>query len=183
MTSHLIHHLQEGAFDEAVKGVDAIAHTASPFHTRAKDPAELIVPAVQGTVGVLTSALKHGTSVNRIVVTSSCASIFEDLPEPKTFSEADWNEFAIREVETKGADAPIADKYCASKALAERAAWKYWNEHRGEVGWDLVVLNPSFVYGPILHEVDKPEHLNESMRMFYDAAIAGTSSKDVLNWG
>ena len=101
--------------------------------------------------------------------------------DPAAFAEAGLSWEGL--LETKGADAPIADKYCASKALAERAAWKYWNDHRGEVGWDLVVLNPSFVYGPILHEVDKPEHLNESMRMFYDAAIAGTSSKDVLNWG
>jgi hypothetical protein len=28
----------EGAFDEAVKGVDAIEHTASPFHMNADDP-------------------------------------------------------------------------------------------------------------------------------------------------
>ena len=27
-----------GAFDEAVKGVDAIEHTASPFHFKADDP-------------------------------------------------------------------------------------------------------------------------------------------------
>ena len=30
--------LQEGAFDEAVKGVDAIEHTASPFHFKADEP-------------------------------------------------------------------------------------------------------------------------------------------------
>jgi uncharacterized protein YbjT (DUF2867 family) len=29
---------KEGAFDEAVKGVDAVEHTASPFHTRFDDP-------------------------------------------------------------------------------------------------------------------------------------------------
>lgn len=69
--------LQEGAFDEAVKGVDAIEHTASPFHTKGEDPdgkfddcrdpssihgspAEYIVPAVKGTVGILESALKYG---------------------------------------------------------------------------------------------------------------------------
>lgn len=166
-----------------MKGVDAIAHTASPFHTHANDPAEVIVPAVQGTVGILASALKHGTNVKRVVVTSSCGSILEELPEPKTFTEADWNERAIREVETKGAAASAVDKYCASKALAERAAWKYWDEHKDKASWDLVVVNPSYVYGPILHEVDKPEHLNESMRMFYDATVAGTLSKDVLNWG
>jgi hypothetical protein len=29
---------QEGAFDEAVKGIDAIEHTASPAHFNAVDP-------------------------------------------------------------------------------------------------------------------------------------------------
>jgi nucleoside-diphosphate-sugar epimerase len=29
---------KDGAFDEAVKGVDAIAHTASPFHFRVTKP-------------------------------------------------------------------------------------------------------------------------------------------------
>jgi nucleoside-diphosphate-sugar epimerase len=29
---------KEGAFDEAVEGVDAIAHTASPFHFRVNKP-------------------------------------------------------------------------------------------------------------------------------------------------
>lgn len=31
--------MQEGAFDEAVKGVTAIEHTASPYHYDAEDPA------------------------------------------------------------------------------------------------------------------------------------------------
>ena len=30
--------MQQGAFDEAVKGVDAIVHTASPVHIDADDP-------------------------------------------------------------------------------------------------------------------------------------------------
>jgi hypothetical protein len=71
--------LQEGAFDEAVKGVDAIEHMASPFHTNVKEPdgiviimavavrltrhfiSDFILPAVQGTVGMLKSALKNGS--------------------------------------------------------------------------------------------------------------------------
>lgn len=34
----LLRWMQPGAFDETVKGVDAIAHTASPFHFNADDP-------------------------------------------------------------------------------------------------------------------------------------------------
>ncbi|KAK7687131.1 hypothetical protein QCA50_009634 [Cerrena zonata] len=62
---------KEDAFDEVVKGVDAIEHTASPFHFNVSDPQELIRPAVAGTTSVLQSALKFGTSVKRVVVLSS----------------------------------------------------------------------------------------------------------------
>ncbi|KAJ6512297.1 hypothetical protein DFH09DRAFT_877724, partial [Mycena vulgaris] len=48
---------KDGAFDEAVQGVDAIEHTASPFHLNADEPEELITPAIQGTLGILRSAL------------------------------------------------------------------------------------------------------------------------------
>ncbi|KZT25509.1 NAD(P)-binding protein [Neolentinus lepideus HHB14362 ss-1] len=51
---------KEGTFDEAVKDIDAIEHTASPFHLLADDPNEFIEPAVKGTLGVLQSALKYG---------------------------------------------------------------------------------------------------------------------------
>ena len=51
--------VQEEAFDEVVKGVDAVVHTASPFHFKVKHPNELIEPAINGTVGVLRSIKKN----------------------------------------------------------------------------------------------------------------------------
>jgi nucleoside-diphosphate-sugar epimerase len=51
--------VQEGAFDEVVKGVDAVIHTASPFHFKVTHPNELIEPAINGTVGVLKSIKKN----------------------------------------------------------------------------------------------------------------------------
>ncbi|RPD61332.1 NAD(P)-binding protein [Lentinus tigrinus ALCF2SS1-6] len=172
---------KEGAFDEAVKGVDAIAHTASPFHDRADDPSEIIVPAVQGTLSVLHSALQHGAqSVQRVVITASCASIFEYGATPRVFSEKDWNERAIREVGEKGRAAANGDKYCASKTLAERAAWDFWNKHKSEVAWDVAVMNPPYVYDPVLHEVDKPEHLNESLTLWWNAVVAGKLTDEEL---
>ena len=52
--------LQDGAFDEVVKGVELVEHTASPFHLHAKTAAELIDPAVRGTTGILNSIKKNG---------------------------------------------------------------------------------------------------------------------------
>ena len=51
---------QPGAFDEVVKDVQLVEHTASPFHMNVKTPGDLIDPAVCGTTGILESIRKFG---------------------------------------------------------------------------------------------------------------------------
>ncbi|KZT02568.1 NAD-P-binding protein [Laetiporus sulphureus 93-53] len=165
---------KEGAFDEAVKGVDAIAHLASPFHFKSDDPDELIVPAVKGTTRILESALAYGTTVKRVVVTSSVASVMQQQDTPRTFSELDWNDAAVNEVREKGRGASPAAKYRASKTLAERAAWEFVEKDKGAIGWDLVVLNPPYVFGPVIQEVGAPEALNGSMLDWFDSVLKGS---------
>lgn len=111
----------------------------------AQDPKELIDPAVHGTTGILKSIIAHNPDVKRVVVTSSCGSVLSNLPEPKMFSEEDWNEQAIEIVEKYGKDAAAQFKYRASKTLAEKAAWAFHSLHKSTVHWDLVCLNPSLV--------------------------------------
>ena len=135
---------------------------------------------MHGTTGILASALNHAPTVQRIVVTSSCAAVLTPTPEPRIFSEEDWNEASILEVKEKGREATNFAKYRASKTLAERAAWEFWEKRKGEVQWDLVVANPPFVFGPFLHEVDKPENLNESARDWYDTIVRSTKNNDAL---
>jgi len=171
---------QEGAFDEAVKGVDAIEHTASPFHLKADDPQEMLGPAIKGTVGILESAMKNAPQVKRIVVTSSTAAVMDtDSKFPGTFSEKDWNVSSGERIKEKGRSAPQADKYRASKALAERAAWKWIDDHKGQVGFDLAVMNPPFVFGPIIHEVPNVESLNTSVDNFYQV-LKGAKTDEQL---
>ncbi|KAI0320496.1 hypothetical protein OF83DRAFT_1027405, partial [Amylostereum chailletii] len=82
-----------GAFDEAVKGVDLVVHTASPFHLNAKTPDEMIDPALKGTLSILESIHKNAPSVKRVVLTSSIVSIWElGLPNRKVFTESMWND-------------------------------------------------------------------------------------------
>ncbi|KAG1802497.1 hypothetical protein EV424DRAFT_1435252 [Suillus variegatus] len=182
---------KEGAFDEAVKGVDAIEHTASPFHMNADDPDELIIPAVNGTVGMLKSALKYGQSVKRIVITSSGAAVLRDTTTPSTFSELNWNEQCLEIVREKGREAPNMMKYRASKTLAEKgtgyraysswtgdshiltAAWEFWNKHKASVGWDLTVLNPPY---PAINEATAPSELGTSSKLFYNYVAQPNSS-------
>jgi nucleoside-diphosphate-sugar epimerase len=136
---------------------------------------------VAGTNSILVGALKYANdTVKRIVVTSSCASVLTPDTKPRIFSEVDWNEHSIKEVETKGRDAAKPEMYRASKTLAERAAWKFMEINKSKANFDLVVLNPPFVYGPVLHEVDKPDDLNTSMLDWFNTVIKGTRSEEQL---
>jgi len=170
---------KEGAFDEAIKGVDAIAHTASPFYLTAASVEELIGPAVNGTVSILQSAAKYGQGVKRIVVTSSCASVLEPGKD-KVFTEEDWNELAIKEVKEQGDKAPGITKYRASKTLAERAAWEFYEKNKSDIKWDLSFLNPPFVFGPLTHDFKSVDSLGTSARQWHDVLLVDDKSKDFL---
>ncbi|KAJ7921859.1 hypothetical protein B0H13DRAFT_2655863 [Mycena leptocephala] len=158
---------QDGAFDEAVKGVDAIDYMASPVHLNADNPDEIIVPTVKGMLSMLNSAMKYGTDVKRMVLTSSTAAVIQDAVEPRLFNELDWNEQAIQQVEEMGNAASGHTKYRAAKVRGEQAAWKLVEQHKHKLEWDLVVLNPPYVFEHTIHAVPSPEALNLSTRDFY----------------
>lgn len=132
--------LQNGSYDEAMKACSVVFHTASPFTRNVKDPQrDLIDPAVKGTENVLSSVNKSN-SVERVVLTSSCASIYgdnQDLEKTKNgkFTEEDWNTTSSLN----------HMPYSYSKTLAEKKAWEIFGEQNQ---WKLVVINPSFVMGP-----------------------------------
>ncbi|KAG6864719.1 hypothetical protein C0991_007672 [Blastosporella zonata] len=169
---------KEGAFDEAVKDVDAIAHTASPLYMTAASVDELIGPAVNGTISILKSALKNGHGVKRVVLTSSIASVLT-VGSDKIFDENDWNELVLREIKEQGDAALGFSKYRASKTLAEKAAWEFYEQNKANLKWDLSVLNPPYVFGPVIHDVKNAEALNTSLRHWYDV-ILGISHSEAL---
>jgi len=139
---------REGALDEAVKGVVAVEHTASPVTPPSDDPEDFIQPAIRGTLGVLMSALKFGTMVKRIVLTSSCLAILKKGNQPNViFDETNWADDAIRVVQEQGHDAPMVLKYRAAKTLAERSAWDFYHTNKRKIAWDLVALNLPLVIG------------------------------------
>ncbi|KAF7833706.1 cinnamoyl-CoA reductase 1-like [Senna tora] len=84
--------LEEGSFDSAVEGCDGVFHVASPFTHNVTDPqAELIDPAVKGTLNVLKSCAKS-PSVKRVVLTSSTGAIlFNKNPKtPEVVVDETW---------------------------------------------------------------------------------------------
>ncbi|SJX66594.1 related to GRE2-methylglyoxal reductase (NADPH-dependent) [Sporisorium reilianum f. sp. reilianum] len=172
---------KEGAFDDAVKGVDAVLHTASPFHFNIQgDPKRtLINPAVNGTRNVLSSIHKHGSNVRRVVITSSFAAILDTARQgPNVYTEKDWNISSVENVDKKGKDQEASDAYRASKTLAERAAWQFVEETKPS--WDLVTINPPLVFGPILHQVSSPEKLNTSVGFVWGLLHGSKKEEDLL---
>ncbi len=124
---------------EAVDGVDAIHHLASPFPLAVpKNPDDLIRPARDGALRVLRAAKAAG--VSRVVLTSSGAAIAYGVrgAMPERFTEADWTDT------THAAD---CRPYIASKTIAERAAWDFVADE-GQ-GIELTAINPVAVFGPI----------------------------------
>ncbi|XP_058077513.1 phenylacetaldehyde reductase-like [Magnolia sinica] len=133
--------LEEGAFDAVVDGCEGVFHTASPFYHDVTDPqAELIDPAVKGTLNVLGSCAKT-TTVKRVVVTSSMAAVaFNRKPRtPDVVVDETWFTDPDFCTETKS-------WYLLSKTLAEEAAWKFAKDK----GIDIVTINPAMVIGPLL---------------------------------
>ncbi|GFP98358.1 tetraketide alpha-pyrone reductase 1 [Phtheirospermum japonicum] len=108
---------------------------------KVSDPqTELIDPAVNGTINVLRSC-KKASSIKRVVVTSSMASvIFNSNPlTPGVVIDETWVSDPKVCEENK-------EYYALSKTLAEKAAWKFAEEN----GLDLVTLHPGYVIGPLL---------------------------------
>ncbi|KAF9042293.1 NAD(P)-binding protein [Panaeolus papilionaceus] len=159
---------KEGAFDEAVKDVVAIEHVASPLSPGGTDPDLFIKPAVEGTLGILKSALNFGKKVKRIIITSSCAAIIEDSQDPvQIWDESNWGDVWVEKTKAQGSDAPYMFKYRASKTLAERAAWRFYEQHKETIDWDIVTLQPPFILGGSHLDTSKPEHLTSSLHGLY----------------
>ncbi|KAK6144052.1 hypothetical protein DH2020_020872 [Rehmannia glutinosa] len=114
--------LEEGSFDSLVDGCVGVFHTASPFY----HAAELIDPALKGTLNVLRSCAKTPT-VKRVVLTSSIAAVsYDDKPRtPQMVIDETWwsdPEYCTR----------VKKWYVLSKTLAEDAAWKFVKEKGSE---------------------------------------------------
>lgn len=83
-----------------------------------KSHAEIISPAVAGTLNILRSAQKHQSTVRRIVITGSiCAVLSWPTVTPNVYDEASVNEASVQAVEEGSID-PIAI-YCTAKTQSE----------------------------------------------------------------
>ncbi len=144
--------LDEGSYHDAMVDCSIVFHTASPFVTAVKDPqTQLIDPALLGTRNVL-EEVNRTPSVNRVVLTSSCAAIYGDNADVQKapggiLTEEIWNT----------SSSLSHQPYSYSKTVAEREAWKI---AEAQSRWDLVVVNPSLVIGPGINPHATSESFN-----------------------
>ncbi|RVX73465.1 hypothetical protein B0A52_03107 [Exophiala mesophila] len=151
-----------GAFDEAVKGVYAIAHTATPVSMTFTDPEPILHAAVNGTKSILESSLKAGPQLKLLIFMSSIAAIWSNNEPPYTYTEKDWNNASEALVSQLGKNAPGPQIYIASKAAAEKAFWKFRDDNKPSAAY--ATINPVLVTGPPLALPKDPSNIGETVR-------------------
>lgn len=203
-------HSFEGVFAGSSKlpgpPIDTILHTASPFLYRAAtqtNAEDFLDPAIKGTRNLLSVARKW-PAVKRVVMTSSCAAVIDykreakvekEGGERKIYVEADWNDVTYPE----GEKGDKSTAYRASKKFSELAAWGFVGgveghdssllvsnslevAEKGEAGFDLVVLCPPAVFGPVVEgSVKRIEDLGESNTRFWKLFVDSQKDKDIAN--
>ncbi|BBG96878.1 NAD(P)-binding Rossmann-fold superfamily protein [Prunus dulcis] len=123
-----------------LKNVHRMLTISSQLQKELSAMAELIDPALKGTLNVLRSFAKV-PSIKRVVITSSMAAVaFNGKPlAPDVIIDESWF-----------SDLAVCEKlklwYMISKTLAEDAAWKFTKDNR----IDMVAINPGLVIGPLL---------------------------------
>ncbi|KAK5167089.1 uncharacterized protein LTR77_007819 [Saxophila tyrrhenica] len=139
---------QEGAWDEAVKGVDAIIHMATDT-SFSPDPNVVVTATEEGVRNILRSSKKAG--VKRFVLTSSSAAVlFPVSNKDITVEVNDWNQEAL---DAAWAPPPYTEErafavYAASKAAMEKAMWKFAEDEKPHFTVNSIL--PDFNVGRIL---------------------------------
>ncbi|PQE28728.1 hypothetical protein CJF32_00003952 [Rutstroemia sp. NJR-2017a WRK4] len=170
-----------GAFNDALAaeaekgGFDYIIHTASPVTFTITDvKKDLIDPAVNGTLEALKAAHeKGGKQLKRFVLLGSAVSILNSYDDQtvrgKPYTEDDWN--PVTEADAVSSQNPVLG-YNTGKVKAERAAWAYLEENKSV--FDLAVVNPDVILGPMLQPVPGPKNVNETNDFACYAFFNGT---------
>ncbi|KAK8844562.1 hypothetical protein IAR55_006409 [Kwoniella newhampshirensis] len=164
--------LENGNYTEAIKGVDAVVHTASPVEFGEDEFREThLAPALQGTKTVLETAATE-ESVKAVVYTSTYGTIGYHRTHPKEqvgriIDEKDHNPWTLEEldeiVEKKSAGGnPYGAGglfYMGAKKYAEIAAWEIHKAAKEKgAKWTLATLHPTMIWGPPIQPLTSLSH-------------------------
>jgi len=131
----------------ALRGCDRLFHVAAVYVVWARDPQDILRPAVEGTRSVLGAAVRSG-GLERIVVTSSAAPSVGVSDSPDQIRD-EGHSFNLEGAET----------YVVAKNRAEKVALEMQREH----GLPLSVACPAGIFGPGDH---KPTPSGENVVRF-----------------
>lgn len=141
--------LKDEGWMEAMQGCEYVLHIASPYvASEPKDENELIKPAIEGTQRALNYAKKAG--VKRVVLTSSMVAMFGDANKSINIKQDTWT----------NPNAKNMSAYVKSKTLAEKSAWSFIENQKGDDKLELVVINPGPIWGPTLSDKLTGESMN-----------------------
>jgi len=154
------------AYDNALEGITAIIHTASPLANATPSgdfEKDLLIPAIQGTTTIIKAAL-HAKSIKRVVITSSVAAVLDPSlpPASKVYTENDWNPITYDEA-TKG---PAIKGYYGSKKFAEKAVWDFVKQEKPH--FDVVTILPPFVFGPYPYTIEKESDVTGTLKTLFN---------------
>lgn len=155
----------DAVFKEYGNEINVVLHTASPFRFNVTDvEKELLIPACNGTLGILESIKKYAADkVERVVITSSFGAILDPSKmgdKSFVFNETMWNPFTW-----EGCQSNPVFGYCASKKFAEQKAWEFLKENQNIVKFKLTTVNPVHVFGPHVFDSDINDVMNCSTEL------------------
>jgi len=112
--------------------------------------------------------------VKRVVITSSIGTVINFASSEKTWSEVDWNPITFKEIHENPANG-----YRLSKKLAEMAAWDFVKNEK--LKFDIVVINPPLVFGPVHPWIASLESFNLSNQRILDMTTGKMKERLVPN--
>ncbi len=129
--------LSDRGWKEALIDCDYLMHIASPCIIKEpKNENEIINPAVHGTLRALNFA--NNSNIKKVVLTSSIGAIIYGN-QKKYCAPSDWTNLS-----------EYVGSYIKSKTIAEKAAWKYFN-NLPNPSFSFTTINPGLVFGPSIN--------------------------------
>jgi nucleoside-diphosphate-sugar epimerase len=132
----------EGAYDEAIKGVQGVVHAASDVSFG--DDRETIVNSVLKGYTSILDAANSEKAIRRFVLTSSSIAIVGSNPTEKhqIADDKTWFDAAVEQSKTSPNGGNI---YATSKVLSEKAAWDY--QKKNKPAFSITAINPNANFG------------------------------------
>ncbi|KAA3660957.1 MAG: NAD-dependent epimerase/dehydratase family protein [Chloroflexi bacterium] len=156
--------MDENSLIAAAEGCDVIIHTAAVYKYWAKDPDEIMQPALIGTRNIFNAAKAVGTK--RIVYTSSVWAMGTSGDPDVPLTTKDWNDHS-------------ENPYALAKTKSERAAWQLAETN----DIPMIAICPNGVFGPYDY---RPTATQETLRdlvngllFTFDSGVGYADVRDV----